>query len=793
MAGAAPPGGGDDLIRWLRGNALAHLIEVFQQQDIVNLDEAFGLTEEELIEMGISAADRSAFFGAVSSRATGAPSEVDQWLESLGYGQHAGVFQKNEIFTLQEVRELDDGDLKEMFQAIGTRKRIASAVQKLKADAVSAGGPGPVTSPAPAIPEPPCDVPRAVHTSAPTPPPDVKQERPAPDVKQERPAAAKYVAPSAGARSSLQRGVAERVHRAAPQGDQGSAQQQPQRERWGAPQGGKGKGGWNGDGKGGRGRAVGKDDERGRGKGWALGGGKGGNGGEGGTDCLPSAKATKICWDWLRGDCTYGAACRFAHRKDEPVMPQAAASARAWRRPCETQPCPTSCPPAPSQGRPAAGSSHGDPSPAVDRCSPKAEHFRDAFFDSARADSHTCSSGFLKDRWPTAAPKQRWPRAPCSFYLQGQCLRGTTCEFAHEYPEQRSPSTARSLPAAAPAAPTLERLRERETELLATRARLAAKEEELSTEHKKVEEMKSSSRLVVIERIRQAHDMPMHWTEPASHAQGWQAVSIPDSTAEFDAFRECLLSTRSNYLGRGRDTSARSPYEKLVLKRAWRIESPIQWKQYSIAREAVAVAVEHRRLNRKELRLRQATADTLGPKGTALPDALHSGGGVNEVRLFHGTRQDALLSLLSDGLNERFSGTSAGTRFGQGLYFAEDPGKSDQYAVAHAPGTAPELERRLYRDGNTQPGSVYYVLVCRVVCGDYAVTRDGTSLDPTAHPTGGSLWATSDRRELARSTAGDRHTSLLAERGEKLLRYREFVLFHGQRAYPEYLLAYTRE
>ena len=54
---------------------------------------------------------------------------------------------------------------------------------------------------------------------------------------------------------------------------------------------------------------------------------------------------------------------------------------------------------------------------------------------------------------------------------------------------------------------------------------------------------------------------------------------------------------------------------------------------------------------------------------------------VNETMLLHGTAPDRLLSLLSNGLNERFSGSSAGTAFGDGIYLAEDSGKTDQYVT----------------------------------------------------------------------------------------------------------------
>jgi len=50
---------------------------------------------------------------------------------------------------------------------------------------------------------------------------------------------------------------------------------------------------------------------------------------------------------------------------------------------------------------------------------------------------------------------------------------------------------------------------------------------------------------------------------------------------------------------------------------------------------------------------------------------------VNEKILLHGTRPETLLTLLQNGLSERFSGGL----FGNGSYLAEDPSKIDQYCM----------------------------------------------------------------------------------------------------------------
>ena len=73
-----------------------------------------------------------------------------------------------------------------------------------------------------------------------------------------------------------------------------------------------------------------------------------------------------------------------------------------------------------------------------------------------------------------------------------------------------------------------------------------------------------------------------------------------------------------------------------------------------------------------------------------------------KVVLLHGTKPDSLLSIISGGPNERFSGGL----FGNGTYFAEDAGKNDQYVHVDAQYSAGnELHKRLYAHRtSTHPG-----------------------------------------------------------------------------------------
>ena len=162
--------------------------------------------------------------------------------------------------------------------------------------------------------------------------------------------------------------------------------------------------------------------------------------------------------------------------------------------------------------------------------------------------------------------------------------------------------------------------------------------------------------------------------------------------------------------------------------------------------------------------------------------------------LLHGTSRDVLLSVLSNGLNERFSGSHAGTAFGDGVYLAEDVGKTDQYTAVDARyERTNELHLRLYGRHHAHPENVFYLLVCRVCLG-YAARTTQTGQGAEHMKTKQPLFPISFR-ELAcipSVTPPISYHSLIAELGVSLGRYREFVLFHGDHCVPEYLVAYQR-
>jgi len=130
---------------------------------------------------------------------------------------------------------------------------------------------------------------------------------------------------------------------------------------------------------------------------------------------------------------------------------------------------------------------------------------------------------------------------------------------------------------------------------------------------------------------------------------------------------------------------------------------------------------------------------------------------VNEVFLFHGTKQEAAEKITTGNVRVNLAGSNAGTLYGRGVYFAESSTKSDEY-------TWPVKELR-------------QLLVCRVVLGRvyYSDTKE------------------TDARACEAACVGGKFHSVLGDRRKCRGTFREFVLFDEEQVYPNYIIEYRRK
>lgn len=305
-------------------------------------------------------------------------------------------------------------------------------------------------------------------------------------------------------------------------------------------------------------------------------------------------------------------------------------------------------------------------------------------------------------------------------------------------------------------------------------------------------------------------DQPSHWDAVAAseyRGNGFRMVRLQKDTAIMALLERFLEVDDPKNLGVGRDVQekSRGKYVKLTLSAAWRIQNPSLWSRYVAGKSKI----------RRDVHSLAKVGKGLPKRGgPGLPLRLHAfakalpGGPldeeVNETMLMHGTKPQFLLDILANGPNERYSGAT-GALFGHGMYFAEDADKVDQYVsvdkefIKQRGPSKGALHARLYpgsaREGS-HPGSVYYMLLCRVALGHYVRTRDQAptckSIDGGG---GGPVFARENPRELSNVPNVNppiHYHALIGEKGPGHLRHREVVCFHGEYLYPEYLLGVQR-
>jgi hypothetical protein len=300
--------------------------------------------------------------------------------------------------------------------------------------------------------------------------------------------------------------------------------------------------------------------------------------------------------------------------------------------------------------------------------------------------------------------------------------------------------------------------------------------------------------------------VPSYWSPMGTgELKAVQLRSGIDDVA-LKALEQALVTADPAQLGVGADATQwpniPPAQRRLCLVVAWRIQHPTMWSRYSAAVDQAYIDVSR--------------GPPLPPVGIraelvravkTLPGQLSSVA-INEQFLITGVPAATIRTILSNGMNERFSGANAGTMFGEGSYLAEDAGKCDHYTRAvdasyKQAADLHSLHELLYRSADDHPGNVCYLLVCRVVLGYSIRTQQpcshgsqgrGTAMDRDATDDG-TIFATRRHKELKPVMGTEPplpHHSLLVELGGRIHRYREFVIFHGDQIYPEYLVAYKR-
>lgn len=268
----------------------------------------------------------------------------------------------------------------------------------------------------------------------------------------------------------------------------------------------------------------------------------------------------------------------------------------------------------------------------------------------------------------------------------------------------------------------------------------------------------------------------------------WRLEAVPKESETWAFLCDVLRVSNASELGVGRDVIVKEKYKNLAPVFGWKITAPSRLAKFNIAKQEVAENIDSLK--------KFAGMPAVETKFDKSASSYNLDASVNEKFLLHGTKPETLLTILQNGLNERFS---RGV-FGNGVYLAEDAEKCDQYCTPDAglKESLEDLQSRLYDGCRLEhPGRVFYTIVCRVILGFTVYTKDG---ETNMYPPNQGVFANSDKRELAiipgSSPPIHYHTMIVecgpAKESFKLTRHREIVAFHSERIYPEYVIAYQR-
>eukprot|EP01080_Neovahlkampfia_damariscottae_P011467 gene11467-4631_t len=173
----------------------------------------------------------------------------------------------------------------------------------------------------------------------------------------------------------------------------------------------------------------------------------------------------------------------------------------------------------------------------------------------------------------------------------------------------------------------------------------------------------------------------------------------------------------------------------------------------------------------------------------------------NEYWMFHGTQKEYVSVLINDGYDPRV-GSLIGM-FGAGFYLAENSTKSNQYIACSNCGKGCIFKKKLCTC-TEEPTLV--MLIYRVTLGHphialqyskeiYRGFGDGIDIEGVGKMYSRSEFGRAVRRPPNKPGSFEAYDSLIGEKmefGGDTLKYREFVLYEKDQAYPEYIIEYKR-
>ena len=289
----------------------------------------------------------------------------------------------------------------------------------------------------------------------------------------------------------------------------------------------------------------------------------------------------------------------------------------------------------------------------------------------------------------------------------------------------------------------------------------------------------------------------LYQRSPQLRARLWKVPS--DASSTFQLLRD-FMARHDPKLGRGQDRKEHDKPFNLELLDLYRVEYTADLrKNYTDRRDAIAKAACTNWINPVAVETDDIFAGTTVLGGLKVE--------ANEKLLFHGTSREVIDSIVANvGFATKQTNTGS---FGRAWYFAEKPGKSDEYTTTtqrgrSKPSEHPKCVKALSPERKADD-DVRYLMLVRVALG-CAARVNKTSFEEGKTRYSGRSFLTDKAREKLLSEVGRRYYDIggmeasdLAEPFDSIVfndlhqgRYKEYMIYNELQAIPAYIVAYRR-
>ncbi|ESN90841.1 hypothetical protein HELRODRAFT_194632 [Helobdella robusta] len=244
-------------------------------------------------------------------------------------------------------------------------------------------------------------------------------------------------------------------------------------------------------------------------------------------------------------------------------------------------------------------------------------------------------------------------------------------------------------------------------------------------------------------------------------------IPLNKNGRRYKAISEMVLQTwDAKLVGKGADAIGLG-HKQISIKHIYLNENLNFYKHYWTAKKGHMEKFQHSDKPYPDLSVNKPKTCDFGPYLNGLLDKE-----LNEVYLFHGTKEKSVKVILHSGIDSRFSSDKA--LFGSGAYFAESSTKADQYADD--------------KKARKAAGTPMFMFLSRVLLGSAYVCTSAHNFKkpPCTHQTC-SL--------LDNCATHPFHDSVIGthKQPDDQLLFKEYVIYEKNNSYPEFLIEYVRE